>query len=716
MNSRTNNLHRRLFASCLLLPLIFWNAAGFAQQRNAVLHWRNGDSLPGSFLESQSEQIRWKSPVFLDEVRVNASDLTSVVFPVSGGDVSIQSDGAFRVATTSGDVFTADLIGADSKTFTMSNERLGKFTIARPAIYSLIRHNNPNMIFDGSQFDDWEIRTTDLWQREPAGHAITQKTGSTLFHKANLPKQFELELELVASAAPKFVLAFAKDKAAAADPGTLRLETWDDQVVLLQNQIKDDLFEPIITIGKGQRDVRLRLAYDGETGELQVSDASGRRLATAKNAHVATGDSGIIVRNRGKDLTIQRLVLNRQVKSRSQNPIDYQKPRVHLLDGSVLYGSLSNIERGLIVLNGDRQRKIDLNQIDRIETPGVQLTVTSDASEMRYADGAVLRGQVQQTSPSHVTLRTAFSDVPIPCAITNALSLRFPLTNKVASPDGLPNQDLDIMKFDSGSLVGLLQFDSANSTLRWKRLGIDNPLRLSARGRAIIERSARNANKEGISFDANTFPHLIHLHTGEVIPCRVSSCDMDSLDFQSPFLRTQTLKRSHLKTIEFTEDFRNSIDFEKLRRALTVPRFNRDSPPSHIFVANNGDLKRGSLVGIKGNAVDFESKLRKSSVPIERIARVVNVEKPESATVQSTSSEASEFRFKLADGSILRFEPVKVMNGQLIGRSTIYGEVSIPIVNIVELQIGDFEDNGFTSLFSDWVVRSGKEPQFGKTP
>ncbi|MBC8357204.1 MAG: hypothetical protein H8E66_34975, partial [Planctomycetes bacterium] len=437
------------------------------------------------------------------------------------------------------------------------------------------------------------------------------------------------------------------------------------------------------------------------------------------NAHAATGDSGIIVRNRGKDLTIQRLVLSRQVKSRSQNPIDYQKPRVHLLDGSVLYGSLSNIERGPIVLNGvlngDRQRKIDLSQIDRIETPGVQLTVTSDASEMRYADGAVLRGQVQQTSPSHVTLRTAFSDVPIPCAITNALSLRFPLTNKVASPDGLPNQNLDSMKFDSGSLLGLLQFDSANSTLRWKLLGIDSPLRLSTGGRAIIERSARNANKEGISFDANTFPHLIHLHTGEVIPCRVSSCDMDSLDFQSPFLRTQSLKRSHLKTIEFTEDFRNSIDFEKLRRALTVPRFNRDSPPSHIFVANNGDLKRGSLVGIKGNAVDFESKLRKSSVPIERIARVVNVEKPES-TIQSTSSDASEFRFKLADGSILRFEPVKVMNGQLIGRSTIYGEVSIPIVNIVELQIGDFEDNGFTLLFSDWVVRPGKEPQFGKTP
>ena len=715
MNSRTDNPLRRRFAYCLLLPLIFWSSAGFAQQRNAVLHWRNGDSLPGSFLESQGEQLCWKAPVFLDDVRVNASDLKSVVFPASGGDASIQSDGAFRVATTSGDVFTADLIGADSKTFNMSNERFGKFTIARPAIYSLIRRNNPNMIFDGSQFEDWEIKTTDLWQREPAGHAITKQTGSILFHKANLPKRFELDVELVASAAPKFVLAFAKDKTAAADNGTLRLETWDDQVVLLQ----DKIFEPIITIGKGQRDVRLRLAYDGETGELQVSDASGRLLATAKNAHAATGDSGIIVRNRGNDLTIQRLVISRQAKSHAQKPVDDKKPRVYLLDGSFLYGVLSANEGDAVLLNGGQQQAIDLKQIDRIETPGVQLAVTSDASEMRYADGAVLRGQVQQTSPSHVTLRTAFSDVPVPCAVTNASSLRFPSTNNVASPDGLPDQNLDSMKFDSGSLRGLLQFDSANSPLRWKLAGMDRPLRLSAGGRAIIERSARNANKEGLSFDPETFSHVLHLRNGEVIPCEVLSCDKESLEFKSPFLQTRTMKSFHLKAIDLnietliTRASKLTIDQKKLERALTVPRFNRESPPSHILVANNGDLKRGHLSVINGQTVQFESKLRKSSVPIERIARIVNVEKE---TSESQSSYASHIRFRLADGSILRFESLKAMDGQLHGRSTIYGGVSIPIVNIVELQIGDFEHDGFTSLFSDWVVRPAKEPQFGKTP
>ena len=63
----------------------------------------------------------------------------------------------------------------------------------------------------------------------------------------------------------------------------------------------------------------------------------------------------------------------------------------------------------------------------------------------------------------------------------------------------------------------------------------------------------------------------------------------------------------------------------KLERALTVPRFNRDNPPNHILVANNGDLKRGKLISINGQIIEFDSKLRKLSIPIDRVARVVDV-------------------------------------------------------------------------------------------
>ena len=47
----------------------------------------------------------------------------------------------------------------------------------------------------------------------------------------------------------------------------------------------------------------------------------------------------------------------------------------------------------------------------------------------------------------------------------------------------------------------------------------------------------------------------------------------------------------------------------KLERALTVPRFNRDTPPNHILVAENGDMKRGKLLGFNGETIQFDSKV-----------------------------------------------------------------------------------------------------------
>ena len=172
----------------------------------------------------------------------------------------------------------------------------------------------------------------------------------------------------------------------------------------------------------------------------------------------------------------------------------------------------------------------------------------------------------------------------------------------------------------------------------------------------------------------------------------------------------------------------------KLERALTVPHFSRDNPPSHILVAENGDMKRGKLLGFNGQTIQFDSKLRQFSVPIERVARVVNVSKEEindqgsaiskdgsgqskvshAESQQSTPSQ-SEISVRLTDGSILVFEPLEVRDGTLLGRSSIYGEVVLPVDSIQHLYFGD-TTGSFKAAFEEWVVRPAKEPTFGDSP
>ena len=164
----------------------------------------------------------------------------------------------------------------------------------------------------------------------------------------------------------------------------------------------------------------------------------------------------------------------------------------------------------------------------------------------------------------------------------------------------------------------------------------------------------------------------------------------------------------------------------KLERALITPRFNRDDPPNHILVASNGDLKRGKLLGINGQTIQFDSKLRKFSLPIDRVTRIVDVsENSLQSSVVSRQLQAdpsstenqkpAEIRVTLADTPILIFEPLEVKDGKLLGRSPIYGKVSVPVDSIQYLHFGE-KAKSFKSVYEEWVVRPAKEPAYDDKP
>ena len=184
----------------------------------------------------------------------------------------------------------------------------------------------------------------------------------------------------------------------------------------------------------------------------------------------------------------------------------------------------------------------------------------------------------------------------------------------------------------------------------------------------------------------------------------------------------------------------NKLDAE-LERALTVTRFNRDNPPNHILVANTDDIMRGKFLGFNGQMLQFDSKLREFSVPIDRVARVVDVSagvavsnqqsaiskeegfvkrkpallKADSRQPIADSHSLPEVRVTLTDGSMLIFEPLEVKNDRMIGRSSIYGEVSVPVNSIEYLHFGE-KAKSFKAAFEKWSVRPAKKPTYGDTP
>ena len=233
---------------------------------------------------------------------------------------------------------------------------------------------------------------------------------------------------------------------------------------------------------------------------------------------------------------------------------------------------------------------------------------------------------------------------------------------------------------------------------------------------------------------------MLHLKNGEVIPCQALSYDEKMLNFQSPFITERKIVSLFVKGIEFKPSERPEpneepstelewlrktrnteqksslgIDLGKLERALTVPRFNRDNPPSHLLVANTGDFKRGKLLTFNRQTIQFDSKLRKLTIPINRVARIIDVSRSEEHpnTPVIVSNASNLVQITLADRSILIFEPLRSQDGMLFGHSPIYGAVTVPVNSLHYLHFGDYKGESPKPVFEEWVVRPGKEPEFG---
>jgi len=664
----------------------------------ARLLWNNGDVLPGKLLASKPGKVRWASPHFSDDLVVDVGVLDSILFPKQ----SAPPTEAFRIATVSGDVWTADLVGTDDNTFLFSSKRHGRVRVNRDEVYTLDRREHPNLVFDGSRLKAWELPMEEeiedplLFGADAGGHPQTNRSKASILRALELPKRFEIDLEFASTESPRFVLAFGKNLEQA-----LRLETWANELVVVQ----DKLFEPMLTIEKHH--VRLRLAFDGIAGVMKVFDLTGRLLVKLDGVRPTVEDSGLFIRNRGQALTVQRLSLYRQPAEGAKQQVDLSKPRVHMIDGQVVYGRLFVEEGGAYVPDADGTRRdIALEQVDRIVRPGIELMAMGEPAELTYADGAVLRGRVEQLNTARVILRTTFADNPVTCALAGASQLRLGPTAETSEP----GEDDDQLFYPSGRLRGRLSFEAARSPLRWKSVGAAESVRLADTGGARVERGSKRVLKDA-PFDTEEFPDVLHLKNGEVIPCQISSYDERTLGFQSPFIKGRKIDSTHVKAIEFKpskspepdeessseldegfgwegwgfakrkgDNWLNEIlvpeqktslgiDPVKLARALTVPRFKRDNPPSHILVANTGDLKRGKLLAINEETIQFESKLQKLAVPINRVARVVDVSKPEEepdkpVVVNNAADVKGKVRVTLADGSILVFDPLESKDGK----------------------------------------------------
>ena len=549
----------RLVVFCMIC-LLSLRAAG--QERQVKIHWKNGDVLPGRILPSQDSVLQFSSEIFQDNLLINTSELDFLEFESKKEN----SDLDFLIVTTMGDVIKANLIESNDKFFTFSSKRLSRIQIKRDAVYSLSRLNNPNIIFDGSQFNKWNLAREETinnflgkndvsWMKGEAGHPFSNKNKSVLSTTLEIPEQFNLDLEISSSFAPRFLFAIGEGDRSAESDGALKLETWDDEIVLVQGQI----FEPVTTIRGGEKNIRLRLSYDSDSRKLQIFNANGSLLVKAEEVHVPVQtQANVSIRNRGENLNIKSMVFYKGAKRAGQEIVDTRRPRVLMDDGRMYYGQLFVANQRAYIEREDMTvQDVNLSEVDRILNPNSQLSNSIYSSELIYNDDVVIRGEIIQLNRNHVKLQTRFSNLPVDCLLSGVSYLNFNAgksksgandRSKVESKSGL---NFDKMTYPGGKLKGVIAFNSDSSSLAWNPEGSQFALKLSGIGSVSVERNSHRLSKY-LPFDKGGYPHLLYLRHGEIIPSSVSSYSNDGVEFQIPFDKSvKKISKLWVKAIEF---------------------------------------------------------------------------------------------------------------------------------------------------------------------
>jgi thiol-disulfide isomerase/thioredoxin len=404
--------------------------------------------------------------------------------------------------------------------------------------------------------------------------------------------------------------------------------------------------------------------------------------------------------------------------------IDYLQIRT--FDGMRLSGRLQRIdEQAMHVIAEATQSQISIpiSSIDTIDFQSSQTAVPSLRGQMRLElEGTRLHGRLLDTEPDNQ---------PTP--------LRFGPT-EIAASTMLPSLQGKLI------LRPTIETTKSATELRIERLAKIREAAQQKKGLRVVQNqviAVQPAAKAGVwnvfnkAFNPAAIQKAvsgkpIYLKTGEVIPGKVIAIDEREVTFESSMTKKTKLPREQIRALHLNGGNTNSvIDEQERERLLTVPRNRKNSPPTHLLIARNGDMMRCRLVSLTEETVEVESRLETITIPRNVISQIIWLQPPVEvedennadaddapkvlATDQATDESAGlTVQGKMHDGNRLSLVPESVINQTLIGENFFLGPIRLPLANCEELYLGvrnDFE------LADDphaiWQLVNAPEPIIG---
>ncbi|HTI51285.1 MAG TPA: TlpA disulfide reductase family protein, partial [Planctomycetaceae bacterium] len=749
-------IHRacRLLLACVVcfataIPLCAGPPAG--NRPPAMLHLTNGGQVSGALAPSRDPAVLyWQSPAFVGPFQFNLDSVNAVYFPVPAELPKPKGEFCFELA--GGDVLFGELLELGAEEAELEVPTLGRLHVRRNQIQRIYRwQDGAGLIYLGPNgLADWTASPPGNQWRDEIGHVLTDQPNTFVQGDFHLPAKASIEFELSWKKKAEFSLALGVDADEASIKRAFRFEAWDADLIVVREEAEEGDIALVQTRTAGAGRVHLQLFLDQEAGRCLVLSARGEPLADLTVAEKQPKvRPGLRLTNKtGGDIRLERLRIGRW-NGDVPAKVEAEKSRLHLVDGSIIYGQVSGFDtaaKQFVVRGASGESRIAVEKV-----VGLALTPPEDDAPRglaaSFTDSSRLSGEIVRVEEQVVGLKSPGIREPLALPLAELRSLIVQRHEAPIAAEGgrAGNLEMEGVKLRGRLVDGAIQ--PGASPLVWQPLGsaTASPLRPDATGRIVYRepppppaakpaqapaaRVRRPANAvegfvQAIAGDPSASQpgrvKSLYLRTGDTIPCEVTRIDEHGMSFTTPLSDSNFVAHEKIKAVELALDGAGTVHLTQIKRdrLLTLPRLQKENPPTHMIRSRYGDYLRGRIISMDDTKLVVEVRLETKEVPRDRISRIIwlhpeDLNEDDSTGKVDETASATRVQALRSDGIRLTFDAEQVAGGALSGKSEVLGACRVQLDKVDQLLIGGAIEQAAARLaFQQWKLQNAVEPKF----
>ena len=709
------------------------------QQSNSELRLRlkNNSFGTGQLVPNDdSGSLGWKNDGFKEPFYFECDAVRSIHRMHASQPIKFPDDW-FVIESRDGQCVVGKLLTLDDSVAVVRTSGLGEISLDRANISQIHQANHSGeVLYSGlSEGKPWKpIGKPSDWEFR-AGTLTATKQAAAILGDIGLTDRCEINLSLEWKGVPDFVLSLGvspQEISMGQVVAAARLEVWNRNLVLVRETQKDADLVKLAELNEKNPRVDLSVLLDQSRGLVVVRDINGKVLGKIQVQDAAFQPSTAVhLVNHGPSMTVEKLEVLRWNGSSMLGP---DQPSQVILRNNELLNQYSirsyDPKRGVFVLANATGDTLEHAAQDLVaasvgafdpnsqleESPSTKADVESDLVEVVLTDRSRIRGLWLASRDGKLGLQSAWCQTEIYFNLESVVSW-IGTENQFTS--NLAHHRNGSLRLEHTELSGFLIEDvsqAQSETLRWRPHGCKNSSALNADAQGTIAyrlqlpvsdtgqptgriedlvKSQQQADDAPSTIDDGNISlttREIVFTSGDTIDGYVKKIDQEGIHFLSNQSQVQFVPHHRLESawINSMVTPARKRDSEKLQRFLTVPRTQRDDPPTHLLVSIHGDLMRGRLVEMNDRTAKIEVRSQVSEIARDKVAQIIWLrETAEQQTIDRRPDEAGSYQIHVIQQNRgLTFSPTRISAGILHGESELLGGCQVSLQQISQILFG----------------------------